>query len=48
MDLASLFPFQFSSLIGTVYRDGNVTFSTDGNSIISPVGNKITVFDLKK
>uniref|UniRef100_A0A1I8EA68 U3 snoRNP-associated protein Utp1 n=1 Tax=Wuchereria bancrofti TaxID=6293 RepID=A0A1I8EA68_WUCBA len=38
----------FSSLIGTVYRDGNVTFSTDGNSIISPVGNKVTIFDLKK
>ncbi|VBB30467.1 unnamed protein product [Acanthocheilonema viteae] len=38
---------KFSSLIGTVYRDGNVTFSTDGNSVISPVGNKVTVFDLK-
>ncbi|MCP9257542.1 hypothetical protein DINM_000890 [Dirofilaria immitis] len=37
----------FSSLIGTVYRNGNVAFSTDGNSIVSPVGNKITVFDLK-
>ncbi|VDM96221.1 unnamed protein product [Thelazia callipaeda] len=34
-------------LIGTVYRSGNVTFSPDGNSLISPVGNKITVFDLK-
>uniref|UniRef100_A0A0R3RJZ7 WD_REPEATS_REGION domain-containing protein n=1 Tax=Elaeophora elaphi TaxID=1147741 RepID=A0A0R3RJZ7_9BILA len=41
------FASKFSSLIGTVYRDGNVTFSTDGNSIISPVGNKITIFDLK-
>uniref|UniRef100_A0A915PYK6 Small-subunit processome Utp12 domain-containing protein n=1 Tax=Setaria digitata TaxID=48799 RepID=A0A915PYK6_9BILA len=38
---------KFSSLIGTVYRGGNVTFSTDGNSVISPVGNKVTVFDLK-
>ncbi|CAG9530253.1 unnamed protein product [Cercopithifilaria johnstoni] len=38
---------KFSSLIGTVYRNGNVTFSTDGNSVISPVGNKVTVFDLK-
>lgn len=39
--------FKFSSLIGTVYRTGNVVFTPDGNSVISPVGNKITVFDLK-
>lgn len=31
-----------------VYRKGNLLFSPDGNSVISPVGNKITIYDLKK
>ncbi|CAJ0561664.1 unnamed protein product, partial [Mesorhabditis spiculigera] len=39
--------FQFSNLIGTVYRNGRVLFSPDGYSVISPVGNKISIFDLK-
>ncbi|KAJ1774587.1 U3 snoRNP protein [Coemansia sp. RSA 2523] len=38
--------FKFSNLCGTVYRKGNVVFTPDGNSIISPVGNRVTVFDL--
>ena len=25
---------------------GNVTFTPDGNSLISPVGNRVTVFNL--
>ncbi|XP_060689223.1 PWP2 small subunit processome component [Hemiscyllium ocellatum] len=41
------FNFRFSNLLGTVYRHGNLSFSPDGNSVISPVGNRITVFDLK-
>ncbi|MBN3290963.1 PWP2 protein, partial [Polypterus senegalus] len=41
------FYFQFSNLLGTVYRRGNLNFSFDGNSLISPVGNRISVFDLK-
>ncbi|XP_071951728.1 periodic tryptophan protein 2 homolog [Antedon mediterranea] len=41
------FSFQFSNLLGVVYRCGNLNFSVDGNSIFSPVGNKITKFDLK-
>lgn len=39
--------FRFSNLIGSVYRNGDVVFSPDGNSVISPVGNKLSVFDLK-
>ncbi|XP_076319456.1 periodic tryptophan protein 2 homolog [Tachypleus tridentatus] len=39
--------FKFSNLLGTVYRKGNILFSPDGNSVISPVGNRITIFDLK-
>ena len=38
--------YQFSNLCGCVYRGGNVLFSADGTSLISPVGNRITVFDL--
>jgi len=39
---------QFSNLCGSVYRKGNVLFTPDGNSLLSPVGNRITVFDLIK
>lgn len=41
------FNYQFSNLLGTVYRRGNLIFSPDGNTLFSPVGNKITAFDLK-
>ncbi|KAI4482008.1 hypothetical protein M0804_009027 [Polistes exclamans] len=41
------FSYKFSNLLGTVYRKGNVIFSLDGSSVISPVGNRITIFDLK-
>ena len=38
--------FKYSNLLGTVYRQGNVQFSHDGNMLLSPVGNRISVFDL--
>jgi periodic tryptophan protein 2 len=38
--------FEFSNLCGTVYKGGNVLFTPDGNCLLSPVGNRITVFDL--
>ncbi|XP_066947733.1 periodic tryptophan protein 2 homolog [Macrobrachium rosenbergii] len=41
------FSYQFSNLIGTVYRKGNLIFSSDGNSVLCPVGNKISIFDLR-
>ncbi|KAF2898642.1 hypothetical protein ILUMI_07536 [Ignelater luminosus] len=41
------FSYKFSNLLGTVYREGNLLFSSDGNSVISPVGNRITIYDLK-
>ncbi|XP_076839632.1 PWP2 small subunit processome component [Brachyhypopomus gauderio] len=41
------FAYKFSNLLGAVYRHGNLSFSKDGNSVISPVGNRISVFDLK-
>ncbi|KAJ1679121.1 U3 snoRNP protein [Spiromyces aspiralis] len=36
----------FSNLCGTVYKQGNLVYTLDGNSILSPVGNRVTVFDL--
>eukprot|EP00058_Branchiostoma_floridae_P012668 XP_002598156.1 hypothetical protein BRAFLDRAFT_123300 [Branchiostoma floridae] len=41
------FSYKFSNLLGSVYRRGNVSFTPDGNSIISPVGNRVSIFDLK-
>ncbi|KAI0942189.1 hypothetical protein AcW1_009509 [Taiwanofungus camphoratus] len=38
--------FQFSNLCGTVYKQGNIVFTADGNSVLSPVGNRVSVFDL--
>lgn len=41
------FLYQFRNLLGTVYRKGDILFTKDGNTVISPVGNRITFFDLK-
>ena len=40
------FFLQFSNLCGTVYRQGNIIFTSDGNAVLSPVGNRVSVFDL--
>lgn len=40
--------YQFSNLLGSVYSGGNVTFTPDGQSILSPVGNRLSVFHLAK
>ncbi|XP_003396174.1 periodic tryptophan protein 2 homolog [Bombus terrestris] len=41
------FAYKFSNLLGAVYNKGNLIFSRDGSSVISPVGNRITIYDLK-
>ncbi|KAK4539700.1 hypothetical protein LTR36_010411 [Oleoguttula mirabilis] len=38
--------FKFSNLLGTVYRKGNLVYTEDGTCLLSPVGNRVTVFDL--
>ena len=43
-----LFSLQFSNLCGAVYRQGNVAFTKDGSGVLSPVGNRVSHFDLKK
>lgn len=37
---------QLSSVLGSVYKGGNVLFSGDGRLLMSPVGNRLSVFDL--
>jgi periodic tryptophan protein 2 len=37
---------QFCNLLGAVYKRGNVVFMCDGNTLVSPVGNKVTLHDL--
>ncbi|CAF4949248.1 unnamed protein product [Pieris macdunnoughi] len=40
--------YKFQNLLGTVYRRGDILFTNDGNCVISPVGNKLTVYNLKQ
>lgn len=40
------FSYKFTNLCGTVFKCGNVCYSTDGNVLYSPVGNRVSVFDL--
>jgi len=39
---------QFSNLLGCCYRKGNLLFTADGYRLISPVGNRVSIFDLKR
>ncbi|XBW38103.1 hypothetical protein QEN19_003697 [Hanseniaspora menglaensis] len=38
--------FKFSNLLGQVYNRGNIVFTEDGTKLISPVGNRVNVYDL--
>ena len=38
--------FKFSNLLGTVYRQGNLVYLSDGTKLLSPVGNRVLCFDL--
>lgn len=38
--------FKFSNLLGTVYSRGNLVFTPDGNCLLTPVGNRVSHFDL--
>ena len=37
---------QFSTLCGSVYKGGNILFTPDGNTLASPVGNRVSMFNL--
>ncbi|CDR43671.1 CYFA0S12e03070g1_1 [Cyberlindnera fabianii] len=38
--------FKLSNLLGTVYAQGNLVFTSDGTQLLSPVGNRVSCFDL--
>jgi periodic tryptophan protein 2 len=40
------FSYRLSKICGNVFENGNLIFTPDGNSVISPIGNRITIFDL--
>ncbi|GJQ09335.1 hypothetical protein GpartN1_g1126.t1 [Galdieria partita] len=42
----SRFNFHFRNLCGSPYQGGDVIFSRDGNSVFSPVGNRVSEVDL--
>ncbi|KAM9317501.1 periodic tryptophan protein 2 homolog [Gastrophryne carolinensis] len=41
------YSYKFSNLLGTFYRRGPLTFTPDGDTLISPVGNRLSLFHLK-
>lgn len=38
--------FQLSNLLGTVYHQGNIVFNNAGTILLTPVGNRVSCFDL--
>ena len=44
--MTSSLAYTFSNLLGTVYRQGNLVFSSDGTMLYSAVGNRVSGFDL--
>lgn len=38
--------FRFANICGTVYQQGNIQFAGNGDTLISPVGNRLSMFDL--
>ncbi len=42
------FHYHFSNLLGTVYRQGDLVFSGDSSRVSACVGNKISMYDLRR
>lgn len=40
------FSYRLSKVCGNVFENGNLCFTPDGNTVLSPVGNRVSVFDL--
>jgi WD domain, G-beta repeat len=40
------YTYGFQNQCGVVYKTGNLVFTPDGNSLLSAVGNRVSVFDL--
>ena len=42
------FNYRISKICGQIYNNGNLQFTEDGNSVVSPIGNRVVVYDLVK
>lgn len=38
--------YRFSNLLGATYQGGSIQFTPDGNTLLSPVGNRVNAVDL--
>jgi len=38
--------YEFSNVLGGAYSDGNLQFTADGLSLVSPMGNRVSLYDL--
>jgi len=38
--------YKLSHICGNVFQNGNLLFTPDGNSIVSPIGNRVSMYDL--
>eukprot|EP00667_Euglena_gracilis_P001596 EG_transcript_1595 len=38
--------YEFSNVLGGTYSDGNLVFTKDGGSLLSPVSNRVALYDL--
>jgi len=38
--------YRFSNLLGATYQGGSIQFTPDGNTLLSPVGNRVSAVDL--
>lgn len=45
--MSSIANFKLSNVLGSMYQRGNLVFSRDGETLFSPVANKIALFSLK-
>lgn len=39
--------YKLANIFGTVYSQGDCIFTPDGTSVLSPVGNRVSLFDVK-
>lgn len=45
--MSEIAQYKLTNVLGTMYSEGNLVFTPDGSTLIAPVGNKITLYDLK-
>eukprot|EP01033_Poteriospumella_lacustris_P018105 gene18105-12992_t len=40
------FSYRLKRICGSVYSNGDVAFTPDGNAVLSPIGNRLNIYDL--